>query len=384
MFGQMAWSSCSRGCISAGIHKKEMTTAGPRHDTWIMIKTGLRAWGVGTSLLLVSCSTSAQPAKRLSPGDVVATVGSASITLAELDDKALQQQAGSFGSLKLSQALYEARRGALDEMVGDALLDQEAKTRGMDRTALAAQEIGAKAAPVTEAEIAEWYQANKARVQGATLDQVRAPIRDFLTQERLHAARQEYVDRLKAKTAVRILLDPPRQVVATAGRPTKGPADAPIEMIEFSDFQCPFCLQANPTVTRVLQTYGDRIRFVYRHYPLPNHADARPAAEAAECAAEQDKFWPYHDRLFAKSGKLADADLKQAAAEAGLDGGRFSGCLDSRKYTAQVDADIKAGNDAGVSATPTFFINGRLVNGAQPFDVFKSLIDEELALKKSR
>ena len=104
-----------------------------------MIKTGLRAWGLGTTLLFVACSTSAQPAKRLSPGDVVATVGSASITLAELDDKALQQQAGNFGSLKLSQALYEARRGALDEMVGDVLLDQEAKTRGIDRTALAAQ-----------------------------------------------------------------------------------------------------------------------------------------------------------------------------------------------------------------------------------------------------
>ena len=347
-----------------------------------MTKTGLRAWGLGTTLLLVSCSTSAQPAQRLSPGDVVATVGSASITLADVDDKALQQQAGNFGNVKLSQALYEARRGALDEMVGNMLLDQEAKAGGTDRAALTGREIDAKVSPVTEAEIVEWYEANKARVQGATLEQVRSPIRDFLTQERTQTARQNYIDRLKEKTAVRILLDPPRQVVATAGRPARGPANAPIELIEFSDFQCPFCLQANPTVTRVLKTYGDRIRIVYRHYPLPNHPNARPAAEAAECAAEQDKFWPYHDRLFAKAGKLADSDLKQAAAEVGLDSGRFSSCFDSRKYTAQVDADIHAGNDAGVSATPAFFINGRLLSGAQPFDVFKGVIDEELARKK--
>jgi len=164
--------------------------------------------------------------------------------------------------------------------------------------------------------------------------------------------------------------------------PAKGPANAPIELIEFSDFQCPFCLQANPTVTKVLDTYGDRIHFVYRHYPLPNHPNARPAAEAAECAAEQDKFWPYHDRLFASAGKLADSDLKQAAADLGLDSGRFSSCFEARKYTSIVDADIRAGNDAGVSATPAFFINGRLVSGAQPFDVFKGIIDEELERKK--
>src|SRR5207344_2611231 len=212
----------------------------------------------------------------------------------------------------------------------------------------------------------------------ATLDQVRQPIRQFLTQERMREVREQYVGTLKAKTAVRVLLDPPRQTVATDGSPAKGPANAPVEIVEFSDFQCPFCLNAFPTVNQVLATYGDKIRFVYRHYPLPNHPNARPAAEAAECAAEQDKFWPYHDRLFASAGKLADSDLKQAAADLGLDSGRFSSCFEARKYTSIVDADIRAGNEAGVSATPAFFINGRLVSGAQPFDVFKGIIDEEL------
>jgi protein-disulfide isomerase len=347
-----------------------------------MTNIGLKAWGPAISLLLISCSTSAQPAKKPAPGDVVATVGSISITLAEVDDKALQQPAASFGDVKLVQALYEARSAAIEEIIGNIVLDQEAKARKIERAKLEETEIESKVEPVTDVEVAAWYKDNQARVRGAPLDQVRVPIKDFLTRSRVQALRQDYIDRLKGKTPFRILLEPPRAVVATTGRPAKGPANAPIELIEFSDFQCPFCLQANPTVTKVLDTYGDRIHFVYRHYPLPNHPNARPAAEAAECAAEQDKFWPYHDRLFASAGKLADSDLKQAAADLGLDSGRFSSCFEARKYTSIVDADIRAGNDAGVSATPAFFINGRLVSGAQPFDVFKGIIDEELERKK--
>ena len=160
------------------------------------------------------------------------------------------------------------------------------------------------------------------------------------------------------------------------------PLAAPIEMIEFSDFQCPFCLRADPTVRQVLGTYGDRIRFVYRHYPLPNHPNARPAAEAAACAGEQGKFWPYHDRLFANPAKLSDADLKQGAAELGLNAAQFNACVDTHKLKAQVDADIKDGEQAGVNGTPAFFVNGRMISGAQPYDVFKKLIDEELELKK--
>jgi protein-disulfide isomerase len=329
-----------------------------------------------------ACSSSAQQARRLNPNDVVATVGSASITLAEIDDKALEQPAGNFGSVKLSQALYEARRLALDDLVATRLLDAAAKAEGIDRSALIEKEITAKIQPVTEPDVASWYQANQARVQGASLDQVRQPIRAYLVQERMQDVRAKYLDELKSKTSVRVMLDPPRQVVASAGSPSKGPAKAPVEMIEFSDFQCPFCQRADPTVQQVLSTYGDRIRLVYRHYPLPNHPNARPAAEAAACAAEQDKFWQYHDRLFANPTKLADPDLKRHAADLGLNTGQFDGCLDSHKQKAKVDTDLKAGEDAGVNGTPAFFINGRILSGAQPFEAFKKIIDEELSLKK--
>jgi protein-disulfide isomerase len=334
-------------------------------------------------VVLTACSSSAQQARRLAPTDIVATVGSTSITLAEVDDKALDQPAGNFGGAKLSQALYEARRAALDEIVMLKLMDDAAKAQGIERSALVEKEITSKIPTVTEADIASWYQANQARVQGASLDQVRQPIRAFLTQERMQTIREEYVDALKGKTPVHVMLDPPRQKVAMASAsPVRGPADAPVEIVEFSDFQCPFCQRVGPAVTQVLNTYGDRIRLVYRQYPLPNHANARPAAEAGMCANDQGKFWPYHDRLFANQQRLGASDLKQYAVDLGLDAARFNACLDSHKYVPLIDADISAGNESGVNGTPAFFINGRLLSGAQPFEAFKKIIDDELALKK--
>jgi protein-disulfide isomerase len=332
--------------------------------------------------VLTACSpTSAQQAKRPAPDEAVATVGTSSITLAEVDDKALEQPVSNFGSAKLSQALYEARRAALDDIIASRLIDAAAKAQGIDREALIEKEITSKIPPVSDADVSAWYQANQSRLQGASFEQVKQPIRNYLTQEKMQGVRSVYLDSLKAKTSVKVMLDPPRQKVATANSPSKGSANAPIELIEFSDFQCPFCLRADPTVQQVLSTYGDKIRFVYRHYPLPNHPFARPAAEAAACAGEQGKFWPYHDRLFANPGKLSDADLKQHAAVLGLDTTQFNACVDTHKLKAQVDNDVKDGEAAGVNGTPAFYINGRMLSGAQPYEAFKKIIDEELARK---
>jgi protein-disulfide isomerase len=348
-----------------------------------MIPPLARRLSFAIPLFLLACSSSAQQASRTQTGaDVVATVGGTTITLSEVDEKAMQQPAGNFGNMKLSMALYEARRAAIDDLVGEKLLAQESKALGITSAALMDKEIGAKIATVTEADVLEWYKANPGRVQGAPIDQVRAPIRSLLTQERTQTVYQTYVDQLKAKTPVRIMLDPPREKVAVAGSPAKGPASAPIELIEFSDFQCPFCLRAYPTVNQVLSTYGDKIRLVYRHYPLPSHPNARPAAEASQCAAEQGQFWQYYEKLFADQTKLADGDLKQTAAALGMDAARFNACVDSHKYKDRVETDIRDGNEAGVSGTPAFFINGRMLTGAQPFDAFKRIIDEELELKK--
>jgi protein-disulfide isomerase len=346
------------------------------------MRVSLQAFSAVVLFLFVACSSSAQPMRQQSATDVVATVGPTKITLGEADELAMAQHAGNFGDLTLAQALYEARRAALDAIVGNHLLDAEAKASGTDRGAVIEREITGKVTAPSDADIAAWYAAYPDRVGGATIDQVSAPIRSLLIQERTAATRTEYLDRLKAKTPVVITLEPPRLAVSAAGRPSVGPATAPVQIIEFSDFQCPFCFRANPTVKQVLSTYGDRVSLVYRHYPLPNHPNARPAAEAAACANEQGRFWDYHDRLFANQNRLGSADLKQHAAELGLDAKRFNDCFDSRKYESEVDADIDAGEAAGVSGTPAFFVNGRSINGAQPFENFKRIIDDELSRQK--
>ena len=333
--------------------------------------------------VVTACSqTSAQQTRRPAPDEVVGTVGGSPITLADVDDKAMDQSTSSFPGVKLSQALYEARRAALDELVANKLMDEAAKAQGIERTALIEKEITAKIPPVSDTDVAAWYQANQGRLQGAPLDQVRQPIRSYLTQERMQDIRGVYLDGLKKKTSVKLMLEPPRLKIATAGFPSKGSASAPIEIVEFSDFQCPFCLRADPTVRQVLSTYGDRIHFVYRHYPLPNHPAARPAAEAAACAAEQGKFWQFHDALFANPTKLSDADLKEHAVTLGMNATQFNSCVDTHKLKPLVDADLKAGEEAGVNGTPAFFINGRALSGAQPFEAFKKIIDDELELKK--
>lgn len=335
----------------------------------------------GIALVCVTaCSTAAQPASQ-SPSPVVARVGDAAITLAEVDERALAQPASNFASMRLADALYESRRAIVEDMINMRLVQNEAKAQNIEVAPLLDREISAKVIAPTELDIAAWFKANQQRLQaGSTIDQVREPIRSLLTQERTQVIRQQYFAGLRAKASVSVTLDQPRAKIDAAGRPTRGPSSAPIEIIEFSDFQCPFCQSAFPTVTQVLKTYGDKVRLTYRHYPLPNHPDARPAAEASACAAEQNKFWEFHDRLFTQ-GKLTGADLKQHAAAIGLDTAQFNSCVDSRKFQKDVEADLAAGNGVGVNGTPAFFINGRVVSGAQPFDVFKRVIDEELARK---
>jgi protein-disulfide isomerase len=173
---------------------------------------------------------------------------------------------------------------------------------------------------------------------------------------------------------------PARVQVSLDDDPSKGPAAAPVTIVEFSDFQCPFCSQAAGTVKRILENYKDRVRFVFRDFPSPSiHPRAQKAAEAAQCANEQGKYWEYHDALFADQSKLAVADLLVTAERLGLQGDVFKTCLDSGKYAAEVSKDMEEGMKAGVNGTPSFFINGIPVAGAQRYEVFSEIIDRELA-----
>jgi protein-disulfide isomerase len=170
-----------------------------------------------------------------------------------------------------------------------------------------------------------------------------------------------------------------RKVDVPADAPSFGPKDAKVTIVEWSDFECPFCGRVGPTLKQIKETYGKDVRVVFRHQPLSFHANAKPAAEASMAAHEQGKFWEYHDKLFANQRALDRASLEKYAQELGLNMGQFKAALDSGKFRAKVEADASAGAAVGANGTPAFFINGREFVGAQPFDNFKKIIDEEKA-----
>ena len=160
--------------------------------------------------------------------------------------------------------------------------------------------------------------------------------------------------------------------------PSKGPANAPLVLVVFSDFQCPFCKRVEPTLAEMEKHYAGKVRVVWKNYPLPFHNNAEPAAEAAMAADAQGKFWPMHDRLFENNTALDRESLENYAAAIGLDLPRFRAELDGGRYKARVDADKQEGSELGVVGTPAVFINGRKIAGAYPFETFQKIADAEL------
>ena len=174
---------------------------------------------------------------------------------------------------------------------------------------------------------------------------------------------------------------PVRYNVPVGNNPYVGPENAPITLIEFGDYQCPYCREwFQDTYPQIMTAYQGKIRFVFRDFPLSAiHANAFPAAEAADCAGEQGKYWPFHDKLFNGGLSLGSDTYLQYASDLGLDVTKFTSCIDTNKYQAAVEANYEFGSNMGISSTPTFFINGLALVGAQPFSVFKQVIDQELA-----
>jgi protein-disulfide isomerase len=320
------------------------------------------------------------PSAPTNPDQVVAEVGGKPITLKDVDAKWEEFDAAE--RARIIQAMYQNRRNMIEVLVGDQLIASAAKAAGQSVDAYLAQE-GAKRLPaITEADIAQFYEQNKDRAGGRTLEQLRGEIKPYLEARRGQQARAMLVDDLKAKSgaSVKVMLDPPRYTVPTsADDPVRGNPAAPVTIVEFSDYQCPFCARVNPTLDRIRETYGDRVKIVFKDYPLPNHPQAPKAAEAARCAGDQKKYWEMHDAMFANQRALEVPALKQAARAIGLDGASFDQCLDSGKWAAAVRAGSELGEKMGVNSTPTLYVNGRALIGAMPYENFKSIIDEELA-----
>ena len=305
-------------------------------------------------------------------GSVAATVAGTPIPLAEVDDLVRPQL------MELRAREHQLRTQALDALVARTLIEKEAAARGMTPEALDQAEVAGKVS-VTDAELKAVYAANKARLGNKSEAEGLEQVRSALTQQRQTERRNAFAHDLRARYDVKVLLEPYRVPVELAGAPVRGNPKAPVTIVEFSDFQCPFCVRARPTVARVREVYGDRVRWAFRHYPLDFHPLAQKAGEAAACAAEQDRFWQMHDRLWENTQKLEVPDLKAHAQAIGLDGAAFATCLDSGRHAGLVERDLAAGQAYGVSGTPAFFVNGRPLIGAQPFEAFQQVIDDELA-----
>jgi len=322
---------------------------------------------------------SATPAAAATGSDETrpaAMVGAMTITVEQLD------QAASGQLMKIRQQEYQVRMDVLEGLIQEKLLADEAAARKVSEADLVKTEVEDKTTPPTADEVSQYYERMKSRMGGKTLDEVKGDIEKALLMQKQNERRAQFLTELAAKSDVKVMLDPPRvAIVIPATAPSMGPMDAPIVIVEWSDYQCPFCKRAAPTVNQVLAEYKDKIRFVYRDYPLPFHKQAMPSSLAAHCAEDQGKFWEYHNNLFDVAGDLSEADLTKRATDLALDMTKFNACMQAKTDEAAINAAYNEGAAVGVTGTPAFFINGRMLVGAQPIDQFRSVIDDELSRK---
>jgi protein-disulfide isomerase len=283
------------------------------------------------------------------------------------------------------ERLYHLQKQKLEEHVDAVLLTREAKKSGVSVETLVDREVHSKIMPITDDEIEVFYRSHESRL-GMDLKESREQIRQFLHIKKIEAQKALYVKSLRSSSRIETYLKAPplfRAEVPTTGAPSKGAEYAPVTIVKFEDFQCPFCKQIQPTLTELFSRYNGKIRLVHKDLPLDSiHPQARQAAEAARCAAEAGKFWSYHDLLYANSPNVSQENLKSYAKEVGIDVNAFDRCLGSGKFKAVVQRDLIDGAQLGLTGTPTFFINGREVSGNQPVEIFRAIIDEELGRTK--
>lgn len=317
----------------------------------------------------------ATAAHAQAPAGRAAEVNGAPIMAADVDAKLGNNLA------KLQEQMFSLRQKQLETMIDQQLLEDEAARRGSTISALVQSEITSRVTPATAEETARFYDENKAKLQG-DFNTLEDQIKNFLTAQRLQARQQEFLKSLRASARITVLLTPPpifRSEVATAGAPVRGASGAPVTIVEFSDFHCPFCRKVVPVLDQVRAKYGDKIKIVYRDFPLDNlHPQARAASAAARCASEQGRFWEFHDKLLQNDADASPATLDRFAKEVGMDGSAFEACRTSGTYKTSIQASIQEGTTLGITGTPTFFINGRILVGAQSFDAFAKIIDQEL------
>lgn len=327
-----------------------------------ILVAGIIFWG------LVSTGA-AQEAKDNSR--VLAEIGNQKITLNELRQKEPARL------LNGEYELYLALNDSLQKVVDQHLLENEAHKQNITVTELYDRNVKSKIKAPSEADLKLYYD-----TMGGSqpFDSIRQKLLDRVLKAQEQKLLMNYVASLRAKEHVQVLLKPPREQVALGKAPVIGEKDAPITIIEFADFECPYCRQVEPDLQKLQQDFPGKLKLAYKDFPLPSHPHAQKAAEAAFCAGEQGQFWPYHDRLYKQDpDELEVRQLKEIAASLKLDTAHFNQCLDSGQATEAVKRDAEEGARLGVNGTPSFFINGYFLSGAVQYDTLRDFVEEELA-----
>jgi protein-disulfide isomerase len=300
---------------------------------------------------------------------VVAEVGGVKVTLGELE----QQESAKL--LSAHYQYYQAQSKALDALIDKKVLEQKAKSENLTVEQLIDRDIKSQVKDPTEDQMKVYYE-------GLETDQpyesVREKILDKIRQLRTDKVRAAYVKELRSHTNVTIALAPPRANVEVADNQVLGPKTAKVTLVEFADYECPYCQKVAADVKKVAADFGDKVAFTYKDFPLPMHSRAEKAAEATRCASKQNKYWEFHDELF--HSKELDVDQLKAQARAlQLDPIQFDKCLDSGAEAAAVEKDRKEGVRLGITGTPSFFINGHYLSGALDYAALRQIVEQQLA-----
>lgn len=278
--------------------------------------------------------------------------------------------------------VYEIKFGKLQAMLLEKFMNQDPNKKGLSNDEFLNKFI-AKDAKVSESDIEKFIKERQIPKEQLN-PEIRERIKQYLEVEVKKLAVDKWIADKTKKSPVEVYITKPQRPVFDVNvkdAPFKGNANAKVTIVEYSDFQCPFCSKAAVTISELEKKYGNKIKVAFKNYPLPFHSQARMAAEAAQCANAQNPklFWKMHDAMFADQTKLDKENLFATAKKIGLKEADFKSCLEATKYKSVIDNDMAEGQKLGIKSTPTFFVNGKLVSGAQPVEVFSEVIDEELA-----
>jgi protein-disulfide isomerase len=313
--------------------------------------------------------------KPTSKPGVVAKIGGEEITEEALigDDK--------MDFFELKKREYELRMDRVNRLITEKLIGAEAKKANLSLEDFINKNVVKGEVKISDAEVKK-FVAEKKIPESQVNDQIKDRIKQFMANEKRQNLVQAYIARLTKSSPVEVYFEKPKMDVKVeiGNSPILGSKSAKVQIVEFSDFQCPFCSRAADTVHQLQKKYGKKVAIAFKHFPLPMHKDAKPASEASMCINEQstDKFWKYHDLLFKAQDKMDTASLEKMAKDVGADVAKFKACFESKKYAKAVEADMQYGEKVGVRSTPTFFVNGQIINGAVPLEQFAEVIDEEL------